>query len=156
MVGNRSRVRLRHGGGKFEIRCKIDGWGIYKGMDRAAIFTELTKRNALRKMTKLPLLDLRTELAFAVEREAQRDYDEHIKQYEDDRRRINEDILSELRRTRGPDFPSSSVGRLLVELMSDQRFQAFLEIEHRIRKPIRSGRHSIIYGVHRNPRNDHR
>ena len=120
-------------------------------MDRAAIFTELTKRNALRKIAKLPLLDLRAEMAFAVEREAHRAYAEQCKRYDDDRRRIAEDVLTELRATRGQDFPTSMGGRLLVELMSDQRFQAFLEIEHGIKKPVLKGRHPIIYGALRKP-----
>ena len=118
-------------------------------MDRAVIFTELTKRNALRKAAKLPLLDLRAELALAVERGAYRDYAEQCEKYEDDRRRITEDVLTELRATRGQDFPSSMGGRLMVEGLSDQRFQAFLEIEHGIRKPILNSRHRIVYGEHR-------
>jgi hypothetical protein len=132
-----------------ECAGEIEAGHLYKGMDRAAIFTELTERNALRGMAKLPLLDLRTEWALAVERDAHRVYGEQCEKYEYDRRRITEDVLTELRATRGQDFPSSIGGRLLVELMSDQRFQAFLEIEHRIRKPTRNGRHPIMYGEHR-------
>ena len=103
-------------------------------MDRAAVITGLTERNALRKAAKLPLLDLRTEMAFAVEREARRAYAEQCERFDDDRRRIAEDVLAELRITRRQDFPTSMGGRLLVELMSDQRFQAFLEVHHGIRK----------------------
>jgi rubrerythrin len=71
-------------------------------MERAAIFTELTKRNALRKMARLPLLDLRAEMAFAVEREAQRVYAEQCKRFDDDRRRVTDDVLTDLRATRNP------------------------------------------------------
>jgi hypothetical protein len=120
-------------------------------VNRAAIFTELTKRNALRKMAKLPLLDLPVEMAVAVEREAQRVYAEQCKRYDDDRRRITEDVLTELRATRAPDFPTSMGGRLMVEILSDQRFQAFLEIEHGIRKRVPRSRHPIVYGGSRGP-----
>ena len=118
-------------------------------MDRAAIFTQLTKRNALRKAAKLPLLDLRTEIAFAVEREAHRVYAEQCKRFDNDRRRIAQDVRTELRITRGQDFPTSMVGRLMVEMLSDQRFQAHLETEHGIRKPRLNGGHPIKYGEHR-------
>jgi hypothetical protein len=115
-------------------------------VNRADIYTELTKRNALRKAAKLPLLDFRTEMAYAMEREAGRMYSEQCKRFGGDRRRIIEDTLTELRATRGQDFPSSMGGRLLVRLMSEQRFRAFLEIEHGIRNPVPSSRHPIIYG----------
>ena len=35
-------------------------------MDRAAIFTEITRRNALRREAGLPLLDVRQEFAHGV------------------------------------------------------------------------------------------
>jgi len=59
-------------------------------MDRAAIFTELTLRNALRKAAKLPLLDLRAEMAFAVAHDAERVYAEQCKRFDDDRRRLSD------------------------------------------------------------------
>jgi hypothetical protein len=118
-------------------------------MDHAPIFTALTQRNALRKAAKLPLLDLRIEMAVAIQRDAQRVYVEQCEKYDDDRRRIREDVLRELRVTRGADFPMSMGGRWLVGLMSDQRFRAFLEIEHGIRKPAVTSRHPISYGEFR-------
>jgi hypothetical protein len=121
-------------------------------MDRATAFTELTQRNALRRDAKLPLLDLRTEMVLAVELDAHRDYVQHCEEHGDDRRCIMEDVLSNLRMTRGADFPSSIGGRMLVRLMTDQRFQAFLEIEHDIRRPTMTGRHPIKYGELRRSR----
>jgi hypothetical protein len=115
-------------------------------MNRGAVFNELTRRNALRKAAKLSLLDLRTEFALAVEREAQRVYAEWCEKYEDDRKRTREDVLRELRVTRGADFPMSMGGGLLVGLMSDRQFRAFLEIEHGIGAPTLNSRHFISYG----------
>ena len=115
-------------------------------MDRAAVFNELTRRNALRKSANLPLLDLRTELALAVEHTAHRVYAEQCAKYEDGRRRIRADVLKELRATRGNEFPTSMGGRLMVGLMSDRRFRAFLEIEHGIRAPAQNSRHPVRYG----------
>ena len=123
-------------------------------VNRAAIFTELTKRNALRKTAKLPLLDLRAEFALAVERDAHRDYAEQCGRFDDNRRRITEDVLTKLRATRGADFPTSMGGRLLVELMSDQRFRAFLEIDHGIKAPALNSRHLVSYGECREPKDD--
>jgi len=112
-------------------------------MDRVAVFNELTRRNALRKAANLPLLDLRTELALAVEHTVHRVYAEQCAKYEDDRRRIRADVLRELRVTRGHEFPASMGGRLMVGLMSDRRFRAFLEIEHGIRAPAQNSHHLI-------------
>jgi hypothetical protein len=115
-------------------------------MDRAAIFAELTRRNALRKAAQLPLLDLRAELAFALGFEEQRAYAEDCKKYEDNRKRIMTEVLTELRLTRRADFPTSIGGRWMVQLLSDRRFQAFLEIEHGIVKPAVISRHPVKYG----------
>ena len=115
-------------------------------VNRAAIFTVLTQRNALRQAAKLPLLDLRAEFDLAVERDSRRAFAEQCKRFDDDRKRIVEDVLMELRATRGQDFPTSMGGTLLVEVLSDQRFQAFLVIEHGIRRPVLNSRHQIIYG----------
>jgi len=93
-------------------------------------------------------------MAFAVAHDAERDYFEQCKRFGDDRRRITEDILTKLRATRGQDSPSSMGGRLLVELMSDQRFRAFLEIEHGIKAPALSSRHLVVYGECREPKDD--
>jgi hypothetical protein len=43
-------------------------------MDKAAIFTDLTRRNALRKANGLPLLDIRAEYAHQKWIAKQRDY----------------------------------------------------------------------------------
>ena len=123
-------------------------------MDRAAIFTELTKRNALRRMARLPPLDLRAEMAFAVKREAHRVYAEQCKRFDDDRRRIIEDVLTELRATRGQDFPTSMGGRLLVQVLSGQRFRGLLEIEHGIKAPALNSRHLVSHGELRETLND--
>jgi len=123
-------------------------------MDRAAIFTALTQRNELRKAAKLPLLDLRTEMALAMQHEAQRVYAEQCEKFDDDRRRIEEDVLRELRTTRDADFPTSMGGKWLVRLMADRRFRAYLEIEHGIRKPAVTSRHPITYGEFRRSQDD--
>jgi hypothetical protein len=104
-------------------------------VNNADIFTDLTQRNAARKAAKLPLLDLRAEFAHAVERDAHRDYAEQSAKFDDDSRRITETVFTELRTTRGADFPTSMGGRLLVGLMSGQRFRTFLEISHGIKAP---------------------
>jgi hypothetical protein len=115
-------------------------------MDRAAIFTELTQRNALRRQAKLPLLDLHVEMTLAVEIEAHRAYTEQCQTYDDDRQNIMADVLSELRMTRGADFPGSIGGWMLVGLMTDQRFRAIMEIEHGLKAPASTSRHPIKYG----------
>jgi hypothetical protein len=71
-----------------------------------------------------------------VERNARRVYLAQYGRFDDDRARIREDVLAELRVTRGYDFPTSMGGRLMVQILSEQRFLALLDIEHGIQKPI--------------------
>jgi hypothetical protein len=44
------------------------------GMDKAAIFTEITQRNHLRRKAQLPLLSVRDEMAHAVSLAALHEY----------------------------------------------------------------------------------
>ena len=66
--------------------------------DKHAIFHELTKRNALRKAARLPLLDLHKEFAYAVRREEVRAYYEYRSaRYGADEERILKTVLEEYR-----------------------------------------------------------
>ena len=77
-------------------------------VDRAAIFTELTKRNAVRREAKLPLLDLRTEFDHAVSVAL---WNEGLKVYADDITRVIDETWADLRQRYGADFPQSGGGR---------------------------------------------
>jgi hypothetical protein len=105
-------------------------------------------------VAKLPLLVLRPEFDLAEERDSRRAFAEQCQKHDDDRTRITEDVLTELRANRGNDFPTSMGGRLLIELMSGQRFRAFLEIEHGIKAPALNSRYLVSYGECREPKDD--
>jgi hypothetical protein len=116
-------------------------------MDRSAIFSELTQRNASRKTARLPLLDLRAEMVRAMRVVAQRVYAEQCENYQCDRQRLRESVVKELRVTRGADFPRSLSGWMTVGYITDRRFRAYLEIEHGIVAP--AVLHPVEYGVAR-------
>jgi hypothetical protein len=86
-------------------------------LDKAALFTELTQRNALRRKAQLPLLDLPTEYARMV-RLAQQTalYEQHYD-------RVRAAVLAELRQRKGPDFDEtrSAGARWLINAMVQKR-----------------------------------
>jgi hypothetical protein len=93
---------------------------------RFRLFTEITKRNALRRQAKLPLLNVRAEMERGLNVEAWRQYhqrwDEHAERY----RAIVDSVLAEGRAERGPDFGRSWSGRLLVDFKSRKIFERYL------------------------------
>jgi hypothetical protein len=74
-------------------------------MDKAAIFTDLTRRNALRKAHGLPLLDLRTEYGKAYSVARLNKWFAFMKSKKDDMKRIKAEVLAEYR-VSDPTFPS--------------------------------------------------
>jgi hypothetical protein len=97
-------------------------------IDKVAIFTELTRRNALRREAKLPLLDLRLEFTHAVEvatwREAREQHAREIT-------RTCDQVEADFRQRHCPDGGLSVGGRWainheimrpVIELWPDMRF----------------------------------
>jgi hypothetical protein len=91
-------------------------------IDRAAIFTALTKRNALRRAAQLPLLDLRQELARAVDVAT---WQAACAAHADDLPRLRQEVLAELQETRGADFDEtkSAGARWLIDWTVKERFR---------------------------------
>jgi hypothetical protein len=73
-------------------------------VDKASIFTAITRRNALRKANGLPLLDVprgyAQEVAIAIQRDFRAAYDEHA----EEREVIHAQVLAEFREKYGPQF----------------------------------------------------
>ena len=67
-------------------------------VDRAGIFEELTRRNALRRDAKLPLLDLRSEFSHAVSLALWKEGRERL---DCEIPRIKQEVVAELQRTGG-------------------------------------------------------
>ncbi len=95
-------------------------------MHNAAIFHELTRRNAIRKAAQLPLLDMRKEYDKEVNLAAWEDYWAVRETYAAKEADILASVLEEMRRTLGPHFPSGWMSRLGVRLELNKRMGAFL------------------------------
>jgi hypothetical protein len=103
-------------------------------IDRAAIFAELTQRNALRREARLPLLDLRYEFEDAVNRALWR---EAWERHADELARIRAHVTAEY-----GDYQSTA-GRMFLGSKFLERAYIFLE-QHGVYPPV--PRHSIRYG----------
>lgn len=114
--------------------------------DRAAIFTDLTKRNALRRAGGLPPLDIRAEYAYECALAAWKEWEEKVAAQGTLYADMQAQVLTELRKTRGDDtFPQTMGGRLLVEALTINRFEAALAARG-IYKPPQPDRNAIVYG----------
>lgn len=91
-------------------------------MDKAAIFTGLAARNALRREAKLPLLDLHAEFEKAVQREKFQEVCERFGPT------VYQQVISELQQRHGAEFNESrSVGaRWLVTTMMNDRLRKMI------------------------------
>jgi hypothetical protein len=112
-------------------------------VDKAAIFAELARRNAVRRDAKLPLLDLRAEFKHAVSVAL---WHEGCERFRDDMQRIKQEVLAEFRERRGADFPQSVGGHWLVNYEVSRRFLALLA-DHGYHRP--TPRQQIVYGMDR-------
>ena len=109
-------------------------------VDKAAIFAELTQRNALRREAKLPLLNLRAEFVHAVEVAAWR---EACQKHTDDIARIKIEALADLRRRYGDSFGYSVGGHWAISIEVFKRILALLAADG-VHPP--SPRNSVVYG----------
>jgi len=97
-------------------------------MDRAAIFAEVTRRNALRRAHGLPLLDVRAEYAREVSLAEWRKYHAHCNDHAADYEAIRRQVLAELRTKHGTGFRNTMGGRWAVAHETRKRFVAFMEL----------------------------
>jgi hypothetical protein len=104
-------------------------------MDKAAIFTDLTRRNALRKANGLPLLDLRTEYAHQMWLARRQEYCTACEEHADEREAIRCQVLAEFRAKYGADFPGTSGGHWAVGLRTSKRFAAYMELRSGVFSP---------------------
>lgn len=116
-------------------------------MDRATIFTALTRRNALRVANGLPRLDLRVEYAHEVAVANQRDFQAFCDAYVADRDIIRQAVLAELRTKHGASFGQTMGGRWAIGALTQKRFAAFMAIQFgvppRIDVPMKN---TVAYG----------
>lgn len=115
-------------------------------MDKVRLLEEIMQRNAVRRMAQLPLLDVRAELdhACAVARYAE--WLAFCEEKSADLQRIEAEVLTELRATRGPHFPSNAIAAIAVHREVETRFEAYAAIHYGVQMPRYATRHPIIYG----------
>jgi hypothetical protein len=101
-------------------------------VDKAAIFNELTKRNALRRLHGLPVLDILAEFHHAVAVAAEGAYRDRCQEHSGEREVIRQQVLAEYRERFGPDFGHSMGGRWAVGEMAKKRFAAFMADRYRV------------------------
>ena len=111
--------------------------------DRAQIFTELTKRNALRREAGLPLLNLREELEYQVTLDLWRAWVAVCEAHDGLRNEIRERILAEYL-AEGRTMQSAG-GRWLVETRTEAEFFSELARRGHVR-PKTPSRHPVTYG----------
>src|SRR6476619_4614 len=99
-------------------------------MDKAAIFTDLTRRNALRKAHGLPLLDLRAEYAHQLWIAKRREYWAACDEHADEREAIRREVLVEYQVKYGPNFPCTTFGHWAVGLRTNERFAALMALTY--------------------------
>ena len=112
-------------------------------VDKAAIFTDLTRRNALRREAKLPLLDVQAEFVHAVEVATWR---EACKEHADDIARIREQAEADFRQRHCADGGLSAGGRWAINYEIIRRI-IDLMAAHGVHRP--TPHHAIIYGSNR-------
>ena len=114
--------------------------------DKAAIFTDLTKRNALRRAGGLPPLDIRAEYAYECALAAWKEWEAQCAANADLEATIRDDIIAELRKVRAdPNFPNTMGARLLTDALVINRFESALAARG-IYKPPQPTRYGIAYG----------
>ena len=86
-------------------------------IDKAAIFTELTRRNAVRRQAQLPLLDMREEFDRAV------GFIHWKAVCEEHADRVRSEVTVELSKTFGRE-PQSAGGRWAVGILTLKRLRA--------------------------------
>ncbi|KQQ17575.1 hypothetical protein ASF56_22915 [Methylobacterium sp. Leaf122] len=87
------------------------------GPDRGAIFSDILRRQALRREAQLPLLNVRAEYERAVE---QARWQAHVEQYGE---AIRAQVLAELRAKNGLQFGGSVGGLWAIRLLTEKRLR---------------------------------
>ena len=118
-------------------------------MDKAAIFTDLTRRNALRKANGLPLLDVHAEYPYEIFVARQRAYRVACDAHADERDAIRHQVLVEYQDKYGPRFGRTTGGRLAVGQLAQKRFETLMAEKYSVIAPDRTaGRHAATtYGA---------
>lgn len=90
-------------------------------IDRAAIFSTILRRQALRREAQLPLLDIRAEYERAVEQAL---WQAHVEEHGET---VRAEVLAELRAKHGPQFGQSVGGLWAIRILTGRRLAEMFE-----------------------------
>jgi len=114
-------------------------------MDKAALFTEITRRNEVRRKAQLPLLDVRTELDHAVQLAKVQEYNAFCEQHAAKLNEFRVAVMAE-RRAKNPDYGYTSMGVWAVNLAAQKLFDAWIELNFGMTEPGFHPKNMIVYG----------
>lgn len=116
-------------------------------MDKAAIFTDLTRRNALRKANGLPPLDVHAEYEHEVSVARRRDYRSACDDHADEREAIRQQVIAGYQEKLGPQFGQTMGGRWAVGQLAHKRFATLMADKYAVSASDPAiGRHILTYG----------
>ncbi|TXN15781.1 hypothetical protein FV219_02035 [Methylobacterium sp. WL122] len=101
--------------------------------DDSEIRRTVLARDALRREAHLPPLNIEEEVekgcSLAASKAASERYDEQCHRYVDDRQRIRDEIIAEMRTGGNLTFPNGWAGNYYLSNLVKKRFQDFLVVE---------------------------
>lgn len=119
-------------------------------VDKAAIFADVTRRNALRLSAMLPPLNVRAEYDYEVALAKERNFRDALPaletEYADDRHLIEAQVIGDLSAKEGKDFRHTKAGRWAIRHNTAKRFRDFLRERHGIETPPLASKNAIVYG----------
>jgi len=118
-------------------------------MDKAATYTEITRRNALRREAGLPALDVTAEYRHAVAQAERVEFQAICDRHRDLWDEMLTTVTQELRAKRGnPSFGNCMGSRITIRVIARERFYAALERQG-FKKPSGGMRNAVTYGTNR-------
>ena len=104
-------------------------------IEKAAVLSEIYRRNAVRNEAGLPLLDVRQDFKKACDVARLHEWNAFVASKHDDVERIKAEVLAEYRARFGPQFPVSSFSRIAVTRATNKQFKAFAEVHYGVKAP---------------------
>jgi hypothetical protein len=95
-------------------------------MDKAAIFTSLLRRNALRREARLPPIDVRAEYQKEVEDAFRREVHDHHHDI------VRAEVVERLREERGPGWDCRGGGRWLIDALTQRELHRRFPLPKRL------------------------
>jgi hypothetical protein len=116
-------------------------------MDKAAIFSAVLERNAVRRKAPLPPLDVARACHRAIAEAEWREYERRCSAEADAWARCRAEAVAECRKRFGPAFHPRNFGnRILVARETDWRFREHMRAVLGAEPPSSPSRHPTVYG----------